>query len=393
VNVRLAFAAPLAFATVLAACSSDSSAPTGLAAVPAETQKAAIATYATHVKTNYDAVDTGAAKLQQAITAFLAAPSAAGLEAAKKAWVEVRPLYGESEGYRFYAGPIDSDDGPEGRLNSWPIDENFIDGVKDNPTSGLINDTTFEITEASIAAKNEDGGEKNISCGWHAIEFLLWGQDFSVTGPGNRPYTDFLDDGPDATMKNGARRRKYLEVVTALLVADLKSVSVQWDLTKADTYGAKFVADVPVTTLSKMLKGIGALAAVELPNERMNNAYSRKEQEEEHSCFSDTTINDLVANATSVENIWLGRFGNDDKTGLDDLVRVVDPTLADKTTKDVAAIVAATKAIPYPFDQAIFDDANGRPKIKAAIESCGVAKADLEAVAAKLGLTINFNDN
>ena len=57
-----------------------------------------------------------------------------------------------------------------------------------------------EITAEALTAANEEGGETNISTGWHAIEFLLWGQDLSATGPGARPATDYT------TAPNAERR-------------------------------------------------------------------------------------------------------------------------------------------------------------------------------------------
>jgi putative iron-regulated protein len=98
------------------------------------------------------------------------------------------------------------------------MDESYVDSVEGAEGAGLINDRSFAITKASITDQNERGGEENIATGYHAIEFLLWGQDKSETGPGNRAYTDFVD----GKAANADRRRLYLKtVVTELLVDDL----------------------------------------------------------------------------------------------------------------------------------------------------------------------------
>ena len=163
--------------------------------------------YAALTYENYSDVVTQAKALRDAVRAFTDAPSQARLEAARKAWLASRDSYGQSEAFRFFGGPIDDEDtGPEGQINAWPLDEAYIDGVKDNPSAGLIN-TSESLTTDLLVSANERDSETNIATGYHAIEFLLWGQDLSETGPGNRPYTDFLDNG---TAPNGARRRQYL---------------------------------------------------------------------------------------------------------------------------------------------------------------------------------------
>src|SRR3546814_4535519 len=147
------------------------------------------------------------------------------LAAAKQAWLDGRDLYGPTEAFRFYDGPIDTPDGgPEGQINAWPLDEAYIDYVEGDETAGIINDTAGvpEITTDVLVAANEQGGESNISTGWHAIEFLLWGQDLSDEGPGARPLSDYTDS-PTAE-----RRAIYLQLLADLLVSDLESVRDQW---------------------------------------------------------------------------------------------------------------------------------------------------------------------
>lgn len=180
--------------------------------------------YANIVRANYHDTLQSALRMQQAIDAFLAQPSAGTQQAAQQAWREAREFYGQTEAYRFYGGPIDDDDGPEGRLNAWPMDESYVDGVNGRDDAGLINNAAFVINTDNLIAQNERGGEENIATGWHAIEFLLWGQDMNVDGPGNRPYTDFVD----GQAPNADRRREYLKTVTDLLVSDLNGLEKEW---------------------------------------------------------------------------------------------------------------------------------------------------------------------
>ena len=159
---------------------------------------AVVQQYANLVYANYSDTLSSAKAMQKAIADFTKAPSAQGLEDAKKAWLAAREVYGQTEAFRFYSGPTDSDTGPEGRLNSWPLDESYIDSVSGKPNAGIINNPKVKITKANLAKLNERGGEENIAAGWHAIEFLLWGQDQSDTGPGNRSFEDYVDSNTAA---------------------------------------------------------------------------------------------------------------------------------------------------------------------------------------------------
>ena len=187
------------FALSLALGSLALSAAPALAATPAVSSTAAVSAsavvhhYATLVHATYSDTLTATQAMQTAIAAFVKAPSAEGLTEARTRWLAAREFYGQTEAFRFYGGPVDDDNGPEGRMNAWPMDEAYVDAVEGKPKSGLINNPKFKITKANLAKFNERGGEENISTGWHAIEFLLWGQDRSETGPGDRSFTDYVD--------------------------------------------------------------------------------------------------------------------------------------------------------------------------------------------------------
>ena len=351
--------------------------------------------YAANVHLNYETALDRANALKTAVDAFVDGPTAATHQAAKDAWNDVRPVYLQSEVYRFYNGPIDNEDtGPEGRINGWPLDENYIDYVEGDAAAGIVNDTAGvpDITSEAIAEANEAINEKSLSAGFHAIEFLLWGQDLNAapTDAGLRPHTDYLPEAMGGTAPNADRRGAYLKEVTALLVADLETVEQAWE-PGGSNYGAEFTAD-PRAALTKILTGMGSLAGGELRNERMNNAFQERDQEEEHSCFSDTTHVDHLNDAIGIENVYLGRFGSEDGAGLDDLVKKVDPDLDTQMKADLTAAIEAIEAIPTPFDQAINDDeaGGGREKIQAAMDALQKLTDTTVLVATALDVTINL---
>lgn len=350
---------------------------------------AVVAHYGRLVHASYTDTLAGAKELQVAVRAFVAAPDAARLDAARKAWLDAREWYGQTEAFRFYGGPIDDDKGPEGRINAWPMDESFVDGVAGKPDSGLIGNPRFAITKRNLAAQNERGGEENIATGWHAIEFLLWGQDTNPNGPGNRSADDFVD----GKARNADRRRRYLDVVTELLVDDLTTVTKAWAPDVKNNYRARFERGGN-ESIRRIFVGLGSLSRGELAGERLEVALASQDQEDEHSCFSDNTHRDVVNNALGIENVWLGRFKRRDGTllegpSLHDLVASKDEALAKRTSAQIAASVAAAQAIQPPFDREIIGgkDAPGRQRIQKVIDSLTQQSKDLVEAANAVGIT------
>ena len=338
--------------------------------------------YADGVYASYQASVASATELQAAVQAFTDDPTEANLTAAKDQWLAARDDYGPTEAFRFYDGPIDDpDDGPEGRINAWPMDEAYVDYVEGDPTAGIINNTADvpEITAEVLVSANEEGGETNISTGWHAIEFLLWGQDLNESGPGTRPVTDYT------TSETAERRATYLNLLADQLVADLTSVAEQW--APEGEYRQEFLAD-PVQAVSNMFRGIGALTVGELSGERIAVALETADQEDEHSCFSDNTNADVRNNALGVQWVYLGTYpAADEGPGLDTLVESVDADLNTELTEQIAATVALTESYTEPFDVMLTGD---NAPLEATVEALQT-QGDLIAEAAdQLGITVDL---
>jgi putative iron-regulated protein len=358
------------------------------ASAPAVTPTAVATQYAVGVHAAYEDVLRAAQALQSAIGALTRAPSAQALQAARQAWLAAREIYGQTEAFRFYAGPIDDAKGPEGRINAWPMDESFVDAIE-GQGGGLIGNRRFAITKASLAAQNERGGEENVATGWHAIEFLLWGPDGSETGPGDRSADDFID----GKAPHADRRRQYLQVATSLLIDDLGTLVRAWAPGRKANYRARFEKGGK-ESLRRMLVGIGSLSRGELAGERLEVALASQDQEDEHSCFSDNTHRDVVANALGIENVWLGRYRRADGrvlqgASLRALVAQRDAALAERATQQIRRTVLAAEAIQPPFDREILGgaDASGRQRIQKTIASLVQQSKELTDAATAIGIT------
>lgn len=377
------------FLSLLISCGDDETPAPGSDAELSD----AVATYSRIVLASYEDSLEAAVALDDAIGALLEDPSEEKLQDARDAWRAAREPYLQTETYRFYEGPIDNtEDGPEGLLNAWPLDENFIDYVADNDNAGIINDLDATIDAEALIGLNEVGGEKNIATGYHAIEFLLWGQDQDDDGPGARPYTDFVDGG---TAANQDRRREYLRVVSALLVENLASLVDAWKEDE-DNYRADFEAEEPEVALDRMLSGMIILSGFETGGERLQTALNTGDQEDEHSCFSDNTDRDMVQDVRGIQNVWLGRYERTDGStvsgvGIADVVAGTDADLAEQVSDRIAESLELAEALLPPFDQEIMlgNDA-GRARVSALIDSLDTQEDDLFEVFDAFGLSVEI---
>lgn len=373
-----------------------STAMTGIA-VADVTPEAVIAHYVDVAEAKYDDALATARALDTAIEAFLATPTDETLQAARSAWLAARVPYQQSEVYRFGNAIVDD---WEGRVNAWPLDEGLIDYVDPSYgsesdenslfTANVIANPSIEINGKTIDASRitpelisatlqEAGGiEANVASGYHAIEFLLWGQDLNGNGPGagNRPATDYSPE--NCTNGNCDRRRDYLGAASDLLVADLEEMAANW---KAGGAARVALENSGIAGgLSTILTGMGSLSYGELAGERMKLGLLLGDPEEEHDCFSDNTHNSHRYDAVGIRTAYTGVYTRPDgsqMTGasLADLLAAKDPAIAQELSGDLDATVAAMEAMVEraetveAYDQMIaVGNEEGNATVQAAID-------------------------
>ncbi len=350
--VRHAFAL---LATLALSCSTKDS--------PDETLERVIADYSEWASATYATAVARTVLLEHAVEALVREPSEENLRTARARWIHARQVYARTEVLRFYDGPIDA---VEGLINAWPVDESYLDSIVSDP------ERYPSLDAAALRALNEKDGEKNIATGWHAIEYLLWGPDESATGPGHRAAA-FFAEPPHA-----ARRCQVLRVLVSALREDLDGVHAQWKR-------GWFLQLDKKRALHAMFRGAIELALNELAGERMGVAIETRDQEEEQSCFSDTTRDDHVGAVDGISIVFNGAHG---RLGLSSLVRQKDASLATTTTRALQAALAQCKAIPQPFDQAILS-VDGRARVEGAIDALGEAAQRLRESARALNVPLD----
>jgi len=394
-KISLSLTLLAAIGLFVAACSDDDNNNTNNDAAKA----AVVENYANIVYQNYKDAYDDAVELETAITTFTATPTAANFTAAKTKWKESRESYGTSEAFRFANGPIDNEDyqAPEGLINSWPLDENYIDYVMNTETNTVVNNGIINradlyptINKAVLADLNGADSEASISVGYHAIEFLLWGQDLTApieNKPGQRAYTDYINNG--TTADNEARRRDYLNACADLLTDNLDYLVQQWK--PGGAYRNTFLALDKNVALTNIYLGIITLSDSELPTERMMVALLDGLQEDEHSCFSDNTHRDIALNLQGVINVYQGKYGSIDGPSLEDLVKGASNDIFTSTNTSANSAKTKVAAILTPFDLAIAnrETSTEGAKVKAAADEIRVLSQNLLAGAGALGIVVN----
>lgn len=224
-----------------------------------------------------------------------------------------------------------------------------------------------------------------MTTGWHAIEFLLWGQDRQAHAPGSRPFTDYVPDGG-----TNDRRRTYLELVADQLAADLHSLAAEWSADNPAGYRAAFLGLPPREALGRIFNGMAILAGFEMMSERLAVALDSGDQEDEHSCFSDNTHADFQGDIAGIRNVWFGTVGEHAGPGLDGLVRGLDAALANRVVVALNQAEAAITAIDRPFDRMLAapSKSRSRQEAEAAVAALGRLGDVLKEVGRTLGILV-----
>ncbi|OUD09740.1 peptidase [Marivivens niveibacter] len=376
---------------------------------------AVLDTYANIAEAGYADSLATAKVLQAAVNELVANPSEDTLAAARSAWLDARVPYQQTEVFRFGNAIVDD---WEGLVNAWPLDEGLIDYVDASyggPTDenefaalNVIANPTFTVAGVDIDATNitpeliadslneADGIETNVARGYHAIEFLLWGQDLNGTdaGAGDRPYTDYAD-GDDCTNGNCDRRGDYLIAATDLLVSDLEFITAAW--AAEGEARAELTADENAGIIA-ILTGMGSLSYGEQAGERMRLGLMLNDPEEEHDCFSDNTHNSHYYDGLGVQNVYLGSYTRVDGTvvsgpSLSELVAAANPELDAELTAKLNTTVAALGDIVEAAENGFSYDmmlergnAEGEALVMGAVNGLIDQTRSIEKVVAALGL-------
>lgn len=283
-----------------------------------------------------DAIDKSAA-LSECIDDFLARPTDPGLEKCRNAWLESHEAYLKGRFFaRLAAGQSDRAsavaDELEFAIDAWPIEEGYLDGLEAYPTSGIVNDLTVPIDEASLRKQHGLTDRTEVALGFHPLEFLLWrkrADDFLRA-------TELTDeqraDGMTLADLPADRRRALVQLIARLLTHD-----IELEFEPLATPTPREYAEDMHSMNVRVVYGCSA-AWRRLRGDLV--LYTAGGPEGRHSRFSGSSARDLRSRAEAVASLLLrpGRY-------IDQLAPL-DPALAERYEEEIAATLDALGKLP-----------------------------------------------
>ncbi len=344
----------------------------------AEAKRLVVETFPQLAQANLADALTQAITLRKDLRSFASTPAVPSHLNAKLAWLNARMPFQQSTALGIAGDPTAA-------LNAWPLEPAFLDYAEGKPGSGIVGDpdTYPELSPEVIAALNGAGGEGRVATGYHAIEFLLWGEDASPESAGTRTHVDY-----DATLTpHAGRRGLYLIACGDLLVRQLTRLHGDWVPGRADNARAEFAALPEAEALASILGHLAALAGDELAGQ-LRNALATESQRAEESQFSDTTHIDLLHRTAGIANLVAGAYvdiGGEVKVlgvGLAALADAISPEHGQRLRDATNAALQAAATVEAPFDGEIRDDnPAGRARVLALAEALTALAGEIEALA------------
>ena len=246
------------------------------------------------------------------------------------------------------------------QLDSWPIEGGYIDYIPGYPFSGIVNDLALVIDEKNIRSQHGFTDPTNASLGYHAIEFMFWGQEgkrsahdfFPQENTAPVPINDAeeslhnhseedISQGGDSLHipQNHNRRRQYTKLLSEILQKDLHRIQRRWEVSSG-YYAQLLQQSSPENTLQAALIAGQRFISEELLQKRFQLISSE---------FSNTSQQDLLALLTGLESWYLPKDEEQQEASLGFLMQQADSQIA----ADFIQSLATTKScIEKMTDQA-----------------------------------------
>lgn len=288
-------------------------------------------------------------KLVASLDQLKFSPSEENLQSMRFAWRDSRRAWEQTEAFLF--GPVDTQ-GLDPALDSWPVNKADLDAV-------LNSGNTLNLDFVTALDDTLHG--------FHTIEYLIFGNN------NDKPLSSFTLEEAD-----------YLVSTTTLLNTHAQQLADAWE-----TSGGNFLDELvnagkgstvyqsQAAALQELANGMVGIVD-EVANGKIADPFSQANTELVESQFSYNSLLDFENNIRGVENVYLGRYLQQDGPGLNDLVKRNNPDLDTKIRSGLSESIDAIQAIPFPFRDAISTD-EGRASIENAQQVLNDLKTVLES--------------
>ena len=197
--------------------------------------------YVQQIDTDFKQAGIEIEKFQSSIATLTDQTNIENLNLSKQAWLNAHSAYELTTLHRYYATQLMGEQDSlalmqlQYQINHWPIVPGYIDYVDGYPDSGIVHDINVNLDADSLREQHGSFDVSEVTLGFHAIEFLLWGYDADSVA---RPATDFdavleltpkeIESGYTLEQLSNNRRRLFLTVVADTLVKDFLAVQSLW---------------------------------------------------------------------------------------------------------------------------------------------------------------------
>jgi putative iron-regulated protein len=251
--------------------------------------------------------------------------------------------------YRYYSGGLDAGfEENQNYLDLSGINYSYIDYTVNQPNAGIIKDSINypEINQVGMLAWNQEGGEKNIALGFHVLEFLLWGEDLSATGPGMRTNNDYskINTENERRMKYFLDASKYLNKMIGDISLDAK-------------YENNLLAMSEDEALNEILSGYMKFLKDDLIASTLLKPLESQDPKDELSDFSDNTLSNIKSKINGLlyaldgSELFLG--SSESWYFMIDFISDVDDESAQEIMASLTKASGLISQINVDFDQAI----------------------------------------
>ncbi|MES2381933.1 MAG: imelysin family protein [Bacteroidota bacterium] len=332
-----------AIALTLGACSKDSSTATGNSVTEATMKSSVITSLSANViLPTYADMNKEAVSLYTNIQLFIADGTDANLVKCRTSWYTMRAAWEQSEGFLF--GPVATEN-VDPRIDTWPVNYQSLDSV-------LTSNSTFS---SAYIETLEDALR-----GFHPIEYLLFGQN------GDKKASDFT-----------GKQKDYLLALAENLKTLSNSITTGWaagfsvDFNNPSANGVyknqREVYEQVVTAMFEICE--------EVADGKMSEPFTKQDASLEESPFAKNSMVDFTNNIKSVENMYLGTYGNGNDKGMEDFVRFYSLSLDVKIKQHIAAAKTALGNVTVPFGKAISEQPT---QVQNAIDAIGALHGVIE---------------
>ena len=275
--------------------------------------------YVQQIDTDFKQAGIEIEKFQSSIATLTDQTNIENLNLSKQAWLNAHSAYELTTLHRYYATQLMGEQDSlvlmqlQYQINHWPIVPGYIDYVDGYPDSGIVHDINVNLDADSLREQHGSFDVSEVTLGFHAIEFLLWGYDADSVA---RPATDFdavleltpkeIESGYTLEQLSNNRRRLFLSVVVDTLVKDFLALQSLW-LAEEPSISQRIESISGTELIVILADSMSAMLTQELLQRSLYPMLNGNFVESVQSPYSRSTQNAVSSQLSGLERLLLER--------------------------------------------------------------------------------------